>query len=215
MIKNYYKILNVNKGASKQEIKSAYRKLIKFWHPDVNSNPQAHNKIVEINEAYEILYDDNKRATYDRLYQFYFESSQSKRDETSYEYKEQRDYTHTSESGRKVNINIEIDLEKLEEWIAAAKLSANEILKKGIKKVDSGLETGFYAVGQAGNCLGFLFAIGFGIAFLVSPIVYFGKLIGGEEEFSLWRTIISIVFGGIGILIIVGMLKGGLNPDDD
>ena len=54
MIKNYYKILNVSKSASKQEIKSAYRKLIKFWHPDVNSNPRAHDKLVEINEAYEL-----------------------------------------------------------------------------------------------------------------------------------------------------------------
>ena len=162
-----------------------------------------------------MLFDDNKRATYDRLYQYYFEPSQTKRDKKGHDYKDQRNYAENSESRRNVNINIEIDLEKLEEWIAAAKLSANEILKKGIKKVDSGLETGFYAVGQVRNCLGFLFVIGFGIAFLVGSIGYFGKLIGGEEEFSLWRTIISIVFGGIGILIIVGMIKGGLNPDDD
>lgn len=215
MIKNYYRILNVSKGASKQEIKSAYRKLIKFWHPDINSNPRAHDKIVEINEAYEILFDDVKRTTYDRLYQYYFETFKMQPQETKYSYRGQKSYKDDSEVGRKVNINIEIDLEKLNEWIDAAKTSANEILKKGMKKVDSGLETGFYAVGQVGNCLGFFFAITFGIAFLIIPITYLGGLIGGKEEFSFWKIFLSIIFEGLGILIIIGTLRGGVKAEDD
>jgi hypothetical protein len=213
MIKNYYKILNLNKNSSKQEIKNSYRKLVKFWHPDVNSNPRANDKIIEINEAYEILYDDIKRATYDKLYEHFFEiNHQEKANKNQYE-------TYQSESksskGQKISINIEIDLAELEKWIQSAKVTANSILKKGIKKVDSGLETGFYAVGQVGNCLSVVFGIAIGIAFLVSPLKYFGKLLGGQEESSIWRILISIIFGGLGILIIVGLLKNGLNQDDD
>ncbi|XP_020103231.1 chaperone protein dnaJ A6, chloroplastic-like [Ananas comosus] len=63
---DYYSILGVSKNASKSEIKSAYRKLARSYHPDVNKEPGAEQKFKEISNAYEVLSDDEKRSIYDR-----------------------------------------------------------------------------------------------------------------------------------------------------
>ena len=64
--RDYYEVLGVSKDASKDEIKRAYRKMAKKYHPDVNKAPDAADKFKEVNEAYEILSDENKKAAYDR-----------------------------------------------------------------------------------------------------------------------------------------------------
>ena len=63
--KDYYDILGVSKDASAQEIKRAYRRLAKKYHPDHNSDPDAEKKFKEVREAYEVLSDENKRKAYD------------------------------------------------------------------------------------------------------------------------------------------------------
>jgi DnaJ-class molecular chaperone len=67
--KNYYDILGVDKAAPEKDIKSAYRKLARKWHPDANpTNPrQAEEKFKDIQEAYEVLGDSEKRKKYDVL----------------------------------------------------------------------------------------------------------------------------------------------------
>ena len=66
--KDYYQSLGVDRKASAKEIKSAYRKLAREHHPDANpGDPKAEGRFKEINEAYEVLSDETKRAQYDRL----------------------------------------------------------------------------------------------------------------------------------------------------
>ncbi len=64
--RDYYEILGVPRTASQEEIKRAYRKLVKRYHPDIYKGPDADTRIKEINEAYEVLSDAQKRARYDR-----------------------------------------------------------------------------------------------------------------------------------------------------
>lgn len=66
--RDYYEILGVDKKASKDDLKKAYRQLAKKYHPDLNKkDPQAEEKFKEINEAYQVLSDDDARAKYDQF----------------------------------------------------------------------------------------------------------------------------------------------------
>lgn len=66
--RDYYEVLGVQKGASEDELKKAYRKLAKKYHPDANpDNKEAENKFKEISEAYDVLSDSQKRAQYDQF----------------------------------------------------------------------------------------------------------------------------------------------------
>lgn len=75
--KDYYETLGVSKNASEEEIKSAFKKLAKKYHPDVSKEPDAENKFKEAQEAYAILSDKEKKAQYDRFgHQAFNNSSQ-------------------------------------------------------------------------------------------------------------------------------------------
>ncbi|GAB4521676.1 MAG: molecular chaperone DnaJ [Anaerolineales bacterium] len=67
MPRDYYETLGVPRNASKENIKSAFRNLARKYHPDVSQEPDAEERFKEINEAYAVLSDDEKRAAYDRF----------------------------------------------------------------------------------------------------------------------------------------------------
>jgi len=67
MSKSLYETLEVSENSSAAEIKKAYRKLARQYHPDVNKDPSAEDKFKEINSAYEILSDKEKKRQYDQV----------------------------------------------------------------------------------------------------------------------------------------------------
>ena len=67
MSKSLYDTLEISENASNEEIKKAYRKLARKYHPDINKDPGAEEKFKEVNAAYEVLSDENKKAQYDRF----------------------------------------------------------------------------------------------------------------------------------------------------
>ncbi|MDO5713504.1 MAG: J domain-containing protein [Tissierellia bacterium] len=94
--KDYYKVLGVDKNASEKEIKSAYRKLAKKYHPDLNpGNEKFQEKFKEVNEAYEVLSDPEKKQKYDTFGSNYDFSQGYNFDPNQYGYS----YTSTGGSG--------------------------------------------------------------------------------------------------------------------
>ena len=66
--RDYYEVLGVSKGASDDEIKKAFRKMSKKYHPDLNpNNKEAEKKFKEVNEAYQVLSDPEKKSKYDQF----------------------------------------------------------------------------------------------------------------------------------------------------
>jgi molecular chaperone DnaJ len=65
--RDYYQVLEVNRSASADDVRRAYRRLARQFHPDLNPSPEAEERFKEINEAYEVLSDDRRRASYDRF----------------------------------------------------------------------------------------------------------------------------------------------------
>ena len=66
--RDYYEVLGLQKGASEEEIKKAFRKMAMKYHPDKNpGNKEAEEKFKEVNEAYSVLSDPDKKSKYDRF----------------------------------------------------------------------------------------------------------------------------------------------------
>lgn len=141
MIKDYYKILGLSILATQNEIKQSYRKLAVFWHPDRNSNPIALEKMKEINEAYEILSDENKRKSYNKIYQEYFINSQIVK------YQGQSEKQYNEEKEKSVKQKYEKEFNDLKEWTSNIQFSLkkfDKFLESSISKFDKPIENFSY-----------------------------------------------------------------------
>jgi DnaJ-class molecular chaperone len=121
-MKNYYIVLGIPNVASEIEIKKAYRKGAMFWHPDKNQSLNAKEKFIEIQEAYEVLIDIEKRKFYDSL----LNAQQYKPEST---FKEKADDRSNNQQQRppSQNQSHQRDYQKFEDWL-------NEIRKKAERK---------------------------------------------------------------------------------
>ena len=111
--KDYYKILGVDRNAPEQEIKRSYRKLAMKYHPDRNQgDKQAEEKFKEINEAYEVLSDKEKRARYDQLGESYTQWQQRGGSSSNFNWDDWINQAARQGGGRGQQVHVE-DLEDL------------------------------------------------------------------------------------------------------
>lgn len=100
--KDYYKILGVEKSADEKEIKKAYRKLARQYHPDVNpGDKESETRFKEVNEAYEVLGDAEKRQKYDRLGANWNAYQSAGRDPSGFDWSQ---WTTSGPGGPRVNV---------------------------------------------------------------------------------------------------------------
>lgn|SRR5690554_4889952 len=195
MIPNHYQTLGVSVNASKDEIKKAYRQLALKFHPDRNKSPDAHERFIEINEAYLILFDDEARAKYDREYKYYYgqkantEQASSTHKEKAYQ-EEKRTYTYSSKQ------EPQFDDEDLNQWTKNAREQAESFAKMAFdefSKLIVGMvkETGF----QLGNS--FLVMIGA----LLSMSGCGNIVIGLTSKGEIGNPILGIILLPLGIFL--------------
>ncbi|HLO85915.1 MAG TPA: DnaJ domain-containing protein [Nostocaceae cyanobacterium] len=116
---NHYQTLNVSPHASQAEIKQAYRRLVKKFHPDSQQETADHEEIIRINAAYEVLGDSQSRQSYDR--QLRYSSPTTKKTRQQRTESAQRHYQATKRSGKDVD-------EKIEEWLRLVYQPVNRVL---------------------------------------------------------------------------------------
>lgn len=129
MAQNHYDILNVSPTASQAEIKQAYRRLAKQFHPDSNREVESHDQISRINVAYEVLSDPTQRQSYDRQLRPY--SSQVLDPTVGYTERQQRASTAQSRH-RQQKTGRDSD-EQLERWLAQVYQPVNRKLSQILK----------------------------------------------------------------------------------
>lgn len=95
---DFYELLGINKDATHEDIKKAYRDMVKKYHPDVNKSDEASKIIISLNEAKETLLDDDKRSEYDKLLNDINHSKTYSNDSTSYSAKKEEYKENYSES---------------------------------------------------------------------------------------------------------------------
>jgi molecular chaperone DnaJ len=146
MANTHYDTLEINPQASQTEIKQAYRRLAKCFHPDVNQDVASHDRITQINAAYEILSDPRQRQSYDRqlvayrhsgfsasAYSNYSSASQSSYDDRQQRTAAaQREYRHR-QTGRNVD-------EQLQRWLNQVYQPVTRVLNQIIRPLQGQID---------------------------------------------------------------------------
>lgn len=123
---DFYELLGIKKSSSKEEIKEAYRKMVKKYHPDVNKSEEANKIIISLNEAKEVLLDDEKRVHYDEMLNSIERSKQFSNDKKETYSEKTREYKETY---------ADVYITKWEFFFNYLKNGLDSVLKKYIKSV--------------------------------------------------------------------------------
>lgn len=118
-VSNHYETLKVSPSASQAEIKEAYRRLVKLFHPDSNQETADHEQIIRINAAYEVLGDNQNRRNYDQ--QLQDDSQKLNSDRLQRTASAQKHYQTRRKTGREVD-------EQVEEWLRQVYQPVNRLL---------------------------------------------------------------------------------------
>lgn len=183
MILNYYEILGVGSNATKDEIKKAYRQLALKWHPDKNKNANAHEKFIEINQAYLILSDDEARAKYDKEFEYYYAKAEQEKAtifETETNYREK-----TAQGFRD---------EDLRDWTKNAKQQAEQYARMSFDEFASMIKDIVKEVSIQG-ATAFIYAI----SGVVGSSAIF-TLIYGIRYSDITQILLALLFLGLSIL---------------
>ncbi|MGL4663809.1 MAG: J domain-containing protein, partial [Clostridium butyricum] len=136
-VKDYYKILGVSETSSKDEIKKAFRSLAKKYHPDRNGNDEnAIKKFQEVNEAYEVLSNEDSKKSYDEK-KTNFKNAHKKKNENSKNNKTDNDFSEKTRSKKE-------SMEDLNQYFAnffGFDPTSNNINKDKLKKQDNPIDT--------------------------------------------------------------------------
>lgn len=181
MFPDFYRRLGLDKKATKEDIKKAYRRLALEYHPDKNKNPDSTQRFIEINEAYLILFDDEARNKYDREYNYHFQ----KKPETEYQ----------EENKHEKNENAFND-EDLNNWSRNAREQGRGFAKMAFEEF-SKMVLGF--VKETGFQLGNTMLVFFGVLLTMGGC---GNLvIGLTSKGEIGNPIIGLVMLPVGILL--------------
>lgn len=128
---NHYETLQVNPRATQAEIKQSYRRLVKLFHPDSNSETSSHDRIVRLNAAYEVLSDPHRRQTYDKQMHG---SEQAVSGESPFEGDRRSNGARSTQTARMPNrqrrkSGRDADLE-LEQWLDRVYKPVNQMLSR-------------------------------------------------------------------------------------
>ncbi len=180
---NFYELLGVSRDASKDEIKTSYRNMVKKYHPDINKDEDAGKIIRSLNEAKTTLLDDNKRSEYDRLLDDINTSKEFSHDKDNSESYTEKTYQYRQEHS-------EVYITRWEYYIHYLKNSIDKRYIKIIKSILVGI-----------NFLVFLFLKG-----LIISIVYILYVI---NDFIDYASLFLLVIGLLYLLV----LKDAVGPD--
>ena len=181
MIPDYYKILSINRNATIEEIKKAYRKLALRWHPDVNKNPNAHEMFISINEAYLILSDEEARTKYNIEYDLCYATKL----EPAVEYQSKADNTepkHTQHVYQSQDLN---------NWAKSAKRQAEKYAFMSFSEFSKLVSEVIIETGKQGfNAV--VYAIGAIIGVSGLSYLFYGIYYGDKEQ-----IVYSLLFIGV------------------
>lgn len=151
MFKDYYAILEIAHPSNQAEIKSAFRKQAKKWHPDINPDSQAHERMVLVYEANLILSDEDAKNRYDKEF-LRFKSSTQPKSEKHTSNEQNKKQTYQQEENRSNEYSFEPTDEILKKWMTNAKRQAKEFAKKSFEEAvgmtKDGIKEGAKKTGQ-------------------------------------------------------------------